>query len=1552
MKKNYKKVLSFVLICLMICTPFVSKYIVEAENDGTIKWMTYENYLVSEVKFMSEHPEYYIGSLAKFNDNGNVWNNFEIGRLNEARMDITANISPDDIFIGDISIHDHAPIRIVDYKLDSGGNLWFKIEEVEGYPINDLLKENPYVWTNYPYNENYPTAMYKDPSLFILPEKGMIADSAGYITLKLEKDTDMATKSIMIPKALMPDFVNVNYVGKDANQVAWYEVDTSFITDELLSQIIVNVPSGIDPLDCIYIEESSVTIIPSLVSRYYEELINAQTKTEYDEIYNSIPESVLDQFSKVHLDKMEEVSSNLQIDEVYNQLLGATTTDEYYEVLESIDEDLLAKVEEKYKTELENHLNELIRLDNIEYEQKVLINGVEVPVKVKGRIPENILTFSVTAVSNSTVVNEGFDIENATDIIAALDIKFINKDDGTEWQPDSKQRLRLSIGVGALGIADGTIVRLDHKHDGEITVYDEMIVIDGALSFYIDGFSIFVVQTVGSDSTTGQRFDNNATINLEIGDRVIYYSNQVRNTGTWEVEDTSGAIHYIVHTQGAPGHAGVYAPWIEIICLKESTTPVKLIYRYADLTEANGSTTASNSGSEQFSINVKVPTARSGRKELFIKDDVNKTGRIIVGLANDKGAEITADLAGAAFTWERSDEIFITPRAYGDNRMSEDQKTVVANSSVNIAMDHSGLVERRKNGNDYDLITYTVHAKLADGTELEADYTVYYQSEFINADFEEPSAAKDNYTFFVNGMKGLYWKTTAPGAIIDANGNVNYNNLSKDVEIGQVESFWDGEGRPPNDANAGTKFGVARAADFANGGVQFAELNAEAFGALYQDIISVPKEFIEWKFCHAPRRDQTEGANDWATNISNRMFIIIGATEDAQKLTTQGHLEELGQKAKTIADGNQAFLSGQTPVTVDFTYSKDGKNYGTYQVWYHDSTTIGSNGDLTNGLYQADGVYGKNNNYGWTELSGSYETPDNQFRTRLFFVSEKSSNPSTLRSGNLIDNAWGGIYKSYTIEYYEESFDKTDNSRVITKHLSYVENGDIKVYDQSGVELIYSSVPLTGLSNIEFGTHDYLHRIVINGKVYPYEIRTSNDQNGTIFIENYQGTKSYVNFDEGPEITTDYNEVDIVVQIFVRDTVIAIEKDLIFPEALTTEQKLKIIEDLTKTSEGGYKTTFSIADTTDTYKQNVDVMIKSRNPDGSYSGYIAPDNNPSLDVNYVVSETYSTPLVGLELAKVEVNVTRYRYGNGAGFESDDEDRTNNMVYPTPPTSASDPVNKLGPPPYPSDYIYLSERHATDPEQRGYKIAEVTVKNTYVEKLTTIKYRAIGNGKLKFVPENIDPSTKPFMDEPSETLPFYSGKATGCLVYPRSDATFKGWYRIANSTDPVGDIIYKEVDGVILELAPVTSADGVWDGQRFKPNSNIINSDEVTFYAVFETKSIRIEKTNGIPNQTYFYKVTGDNGLDVQVALKCNSEGYGFVDMYEVGATTVTVNEIVPWSWRDWETSNNEIKGEFEGKNTLLTFNFDRTEPIKDLWLNGYSELVENIFGKLKLGGGQ
>ena len=129
-------------------------------------------------------------------------------------------------------------------------------------------------------------------------------------------------------------------------------------------------------------------------------------------------------------------------------------------------------------------------------------------------------------------------------------------------------------------------------------------------------------------------------------------------------------------------------------------------------------------------------------------------------------------------------------------------------------------------------------------------------------------------------------------------------------------------------------------------GVQHAELNANAFGGLYQDISTTPGQTIHWKLQHRGR-----GQTD-------TMQVLIGTTSGTTTYTTGGTTHPPLPGTLTIQNAR-----------------KTGTNTDTQDI--------------------ADGQSA------WGTWQGSYVVPSSQTTTRFFFVSKI---PSTGSLGNFLDD--------------------------------------------------------------------------------------------------------------------------------------------------------------------------------------------------------------------------------------------------------------------------------------------------------------------------------------------------------------------------------------------------------------------------------------------------------------------------------------------------------------------------------------------------------------------
>lgn len=142
-------------------------------------------------------------------------------------------------------------------------------------------------------------------------------------------------------------------------------------------------------------------------------------------------------------------------------------------------------------------------------------------------------------------------------------------------------------------------------------------------------------------------------------------------------------------------------------------------------------------------------------------------------------------------------------------------------------------------------------------------------------------------------------------------------------------------------------YGTVAAAD----GIQFAELNCEAAGALYQDILTTPGETLNYQLAHRAR-----GNKQNATEENDTMYVVIMSTQMAvdNNVTTQAKVQDI--------INNQSSYPGATVVS------------------YTDNDQM------------------------WTYHQGAYKVnSDGQYSTRFFFVAGNTASGNNT-VGNFLDD--------------------------------------------------------------------------------------------------------------------------------------------------------------------------------------------------------------------------------------------------------------------------------------------------------------------------------------------------------------------------------------------------------------------------------------------------------------------------------------------------------------------------------------------------------------------
>lgn len=360
--------------------------------------------------------------------------------------------------------------------------------------------------------------------------------------------------------------------------------------------------------------------------------------------------------------------------------------------------------------------------------------------------------------------------------------------------------------------------------------------------------------------------------------------------------------------------------------------------------------------------------------KVSIKDDIANSGHYVLKIIAD-GKDYEGEEAGMLLkkngftvTWQRAGTV-----------VDRIEKT-------------NGVYSREENGGWVDVVytdganlTYTVTIA-KDTQSLNDSLTVNYNDELKNRGFED---VHSNGTDQINAdaAPNLVWKTTAMtgGQYKIEIGNTSTYDTKEHYELQANGNKWE----KVQLSNTAKAYGCASA----NNGDQFAELNAEGAGALYQDVLTKPGQPMNWRFFHRART--RKGHDSQSDNViqsgTDTMAMVIAPLELVKDVTTQAQLENLLARCPN--------KNGENPIT---------ENKKTYTVYVYEATAAIE--DLSG--YRKWGLidkYAKYSTSSWTESNGTYKIPDGQYLTRFLFaaISTASGNSEKAKTmGNLLDDVW------------------------------------------------------------------------------------------------------------------------------------------------------------------------------------------------------------------------------------------------------------------------------------------------------------------------------------------------------------------------------------------------------------------------------------------------------------------------------------------------------------------------------------------------------------------
>ncbi len=530
--------------------------------------------------------------------------------------------------------------------------------------------------------------------------------------------------------------------------------------------------------------------------------------------------------------------------------------------------------------------------------------------------------------------------------VLAADVSFIGAD-GSAQQPAAGETVPMTVTVPA-GAMEGEgfwmVYHLTENGEGGYVATPVQFMpadANGAsVQLAADGFSIYAVAKV--QATEGEPVAEGSEIDMPVeSSKVFYYKDEDQykqytyHRYTWTIENNDDIVKgYATPMSDLTESLNRYQyPWFSVDALREGTVTVKLNYYYY-----NGDSwwkpkpTETVSGSIAFTIKVTEPTG------LRILNNIVVDGTL-KPVYEEADGTLRNDLT---YVW--SAKFFHTDNNGGEQEIenedsSIDLDAVYSDGSLNVAIDNGGIREETDvNGKEVlHVTTYTVTAYDKDKNKVgEASHRVEFGGNVLNGSFEYPAipSGSTNYAF-ANGTHQLFWRTTAPGP---------NHMLGQDVELGNG-----------NPGNPYLQDGSAAH------GKQYAELNAEATGTLYQDVLTAPGAELSWGFSHRSRKYTRD----------NIMFLIIASSKDGAKIDTQAKINDLIRNY--TADGETVSYEG-----------------GSYTLW----------------RMEADVNH-------WENHFGSYTVPHDQYATRFFFASATGTT-----TGNLIDNVAFNQEQRYIIEYY------------------------------------------------------------------------------------------------------------------------------------------------------------------------------------------------------------------------------------------------------------------------------------------------------------------------------------------------------------------------------------------------------------------------------------------------------------------------------------------------------------------------------------------------------
>lgn len=473
--------------------------------------------------------------------------------------------------------------------------------------------------------------------------------------------------------------------------------------------------------------------------------------------------------------------------------------------------------------------------------------------------------------------------------------------------------------------------------------------------------------------------------------------------------------------------------------------------------------------------------------KLSIQDDLMNSGNLIPVLTDELKNEIERaenENVDVSYIWYKSinngdfeavDKIKVS----GDNyNISTNEDNI---DCLNVALDGGALSE------DKSSVRYKVALKIGEQKFFSGEYNVRYYEELHNGGFETPSVTADhpgatNWQYSNENYKaqGGVWQTTGTN---DKGSSPWCDTDGADIEIIRADGTLSGDA-----GNGYAWHGDKRDAEGkANG--QFAELNCETAGALYQDVITYEGETLNFWLSHRAR-----GRNSNTTEYDT-MYVVMMPTSIAKTMEEsngQNSQQQLLNLVGKYYDISSEINASTNPTSESAT------------VVYNGNTNDKNNGVLITKVVSDD--------TDWHNVQVSDTYIAKSAMTRFFFISGKTAVPangSGYTEGNFLDrvgfsqNLPPANSGTFTLKV-EKRFDGLESTDI--ENLKDKMTFTIKAYNNDQEKTPATTAPLNGthftLREMGDATSDGSYVKILTGELpkddvnnkYIYEVEETNSQ--------------------------------------------------------------------------------------------------------------------------------------------------------------------------------------------------------------------------------------------------------------------------------------------------------------------------------------------------------------------------------------------------------------------------------------------------------------------------